>query len=157
MVMMTKRDELEFRAKEYPHHKKNFLWYVGVGLMVVAAVVLTIMYHNYLLSGVVISAGIALFKFSTVTPGTHDIRITRKGIYWGKDFFAYHNLKAFWISTAGEHTTVYFERLNFHPMISFVIPDEQIDAVADYLINHLPWHLHKNEPMPDRLNRLLKF
>ncbi len=153
---MTKRDEIEFKAKEYPHHEKNALWYIGIGLLVVVAVILTIKYHNYLLSGVAIAAGLAVFSMARQKPGTHDVRLTPKGIYWGKDFFAYHHLKAFWIADAGGHTTVYLERLNLNPVLSFVVADSEIEKIADYLFCHLPWHDHKNEPIPDRLNRFFK-
>ncbi|HUD21131.1 MAG TPA: hypothetical protein VMQ44_03640 [Candidatus Saccharimonadales bacterium] len=153
---MAKRDELEFSAKEFPHHEKNHLWYFGIGLIVVAAIVITLKYHNYLLAAVAVAAGLAAFSLARVTPSTHSIKLTPKGVYFGKDFFPYHKLRAFWLALAGEHTTVYLERLNFSSMISFVIPESRADEVLEYLLNFLPWHEHKGEPIPDRLSRFLK-
>lgn len=151
-----KEPTISFESKEFPHHAKNELWYLGIGLLLLIGLYLALRDHNYLLAAVVIAAGLAIFRIARLQPSSRKIEITPRGLYWGDSFYPYHQLKAFWISENAGQLTVYLERPNFTPVIHFTVPDNRVDDVLTALSLELPFHQHKNEPLGDRLNRLLR-
>lgn len=147
---------IEITAKEFRQHTKNQFWYIGVSLMLLAFIYLTIVSQDYLMTAVVVAVGIAIFRLHNLRPGTKRVRLATSGVHWGDRFFAYHQLRAFWLATTGGQITIYLERLNLAAPISFVVPTYQAEPVIDYLTHHLPWHSHRYEPLSERLSRLLK-
>lgn len=152
----TTGQALEFSSKEFISHEKNQFWYIGIGLLILVSIYLALKYHDYLLSAVALAVGVAVFRVARLEPNHRAIKINEKGVYWGTDFIAYHQLRCFWASEAGEHTMIYLDRLNLSTTISFDIPDSRLDETVAYLSNHLPWHDHRTEPVSDRLSRFLK-
>lgn len=147
---------LEFGSKEFVHHDKNQFWYVGISLLLLVAIYLALKYSDYLLALVVVAVGIALFRLSGLKPAHKSVKITDKGIYWGHDFFGFHQLRSFWVTDSGNQTMIYLERLNLLPTISFDIPDQHLEKIIDYLSEQLPHHYHKTEPVTDRFARFFK-
>ncbi len=152
----NKTKSLEFKAKDWHHHQKNQFWYLGIGLLLVGLVVLALAFGEYLLSVVVLAAGVAIFRLGNLTPGARTIKLTSRGIYWGDRFFGYHQIRAFWIAEQAGKVTLYLERLNLAPAISFVIPSNEAEHALAYLGSQLPYHSHRGEPLGDRLSRFLK-
>jgi len=112
---------ISFSTKEFVQHERNQFWYVGIGLLLVAVIYLAIIYKNYFFAAALMAAGIAIFRLAHLEPQSREVRLTDKGVHWGKDFFGYHKLRSFYLARAGEHSLIYFERLNFSPAISFPI------------------------------------
>jgi len=147
---------ISFESREFPHHAKNELWYIGIGLLLLVGVYVSISAKNYLFALVVLAAGLAIFRLTHLKPGSRKVEITPRGVGWGEGFWGYHQLKNFWIGEVKEVVTVYIERPNSAPMIHFEVPDNKVEEVLTLLALELPFHAHKDEPMPDRLARLLR-
>lgn len=147
---------VEIESKEFPHYQKNDLWFVGMGLLLLVGLILTVRAGDYLASAVVIALALAIFRLASIRPARRQVRITVRGVYWGKEFFPYHHLKAFWVTGIDGQYTVYLERPNFAPTLHFMVPEAKIDAAAGLLSLLLPLHTHRGEPVPDRLNRFLR-
>ncbi|HSX41759.1 MAG TPA: hypothetical protein VLE93_00215 [Candidatus Saccharimonadales bacterium] len=146
---------LEFTAKDWHHHPKNQFWYLGMGLMLAGFLVLALVFGQYLLAVVIVAVGVAIIRIGNLTPGARTIKLTTKGVTWGDRFFGYHQLRAFWVAEQADKTTLYLERLNLSPAISFVIPNHSAPQALAFLGSQLPYHSHKGEPLGDRLSRLL--
>lgn len=147
---------LEFTAKDWHHHPKNQFWYLGMGLLLVALLVVALVFGEYLLSAVVVAVGVAIFRLGNVTPTAQTVKLSARGVQWGNKFFGYHQLRAFWAAEQADRVTLYLERLNLAPAISFVIPRHQAEGALSFLSHQLPYHHHRGEPLADRLSRLLK-
>ncbi|MDO8650533.1 MAG: hypothetical protein Q7K33_04490 [Candidatus Berkelbacteria bacterium] len=147
---------IRFESLEFPHHAKNELWYIGIGLLLLVGLFASISTKNYLFALVVVAAGIAIFRLAHLKPGSRKVEITPRGVLWGDQFWGYHQLKSFWISEAAGAVTVYLERPNLKPMLHFTVPDHQVEQVLLVLSLELPFHAHKDEPIPDRFARLLR-
>lgn len=148
--------KISFSSKEFPHHAKNELWYIGIGLLLLVGLFASISIKNYLFALVVVAAGIAIFRLAHLRPGERKIEITPRGVGWGDGFWAYHQLKNFWISEVSGEVTVYLERPNLKPALHFAVPNNQVESVLTVLSLELPFHAHKDEPIPDRFARLLR-
>lgn len=55
-----------------------------------------------------------------------------------------------------EKVSVYLERLNLAPQLTFLIPETKAREVVLFLDSYLPHHYHKGEPFGDRVSRWLK-
>src|SRR3989338_11642849 len=98
---------ISFDSKEFPHHAKNELWYIGIGLLLLVGLFASISIKNYLFALVVVAAGIAIFRLAHLKPGSRKVEITPRGVMWGDQFWGYHQLKNFWISEASGAVTIY--------------------------------------------------
>src|SRR3990167_4049798 len=107
-----KEPSIRFESLEFPHHAKNELWYIGIGLLLLVGVFASISTKNYLFALVVVAAGLALFRFTHLEPGNRKVEISPKGVSWGEGFWGYHQLKGFWIGEVKDVVTVYIERPN---------------------------------------------
>src|SRR3990167_1372556 len=154
--VIEKELRISFDSKEFPHHAKNELWYICIGLLLLVGLFASISVKNYLFALVVVAAGIAIFRLAHLKPGERKIEITPRGVGWGDGFWAYHQLKNFWISEVSGEVTVYLERPNLKPVLHFAVPDHQVESVLTVLSLELPFHAHKDEPIPDRFARLLR-
>ncbi|MDP3992673.1 MAG: hypothetical protein Q8Q05_00410 [bacterium] len=153
---VEKELKISFDSKEFPHHAKNELWYIGIGLLLLVGLYASISVKNYLFAVVVVAAGMAIFRLAHLRPESRKIEITPRGVGWGDGFWAYHQLKNFWISEVSGEVTVYLERPNLKPVLHFSVPDHQVESVLTVLSLELPFHAHKDEPISDRFARLLR-
>lgn len=151
-----RRPTLSFHSDEFFHHTKNELWYLGIGLLLIAGVIGSIYARNYLFALVVITGGIAIFRLANLKPGTRRVEISNRGVTWGDDAIPFHQIKAFFLSAHHDQVVVYLERLNMAPVLHFTVPEEQLDQVLDVLAQNLPMHHHKDEPIGDKLGKWLK-
>jgi len=156
-VAAPKSAELEITVREFHHHPKDQFWYVGVGLLLTAVAVGLAWTGNYLLTVVVVALGLAVFRLANVHPQTKSIRLTASGLYWGDQFFGFHQFKGFWLSETDLNIAFYLERPNLAPLISFIVPTPKADELILMLSHQLPHHYHKGEPLSDRLSRLARF
>src|SRR3989344_8583337 len=88
-----KEPSISFESQEFPHHAKNELWYIGIGLLLLVGLFASISIKNYLFALVVVAAGIAIFRLTHLRPGSKMVEITPRGIAWGDEFWGYHQLK----------------------------------------------------------------
>ncbi len=151
-----KEREINFLSKDFPHHPKNELWYIGISLLLLVGLLASISLKNYLFAVVVVAAGSAIFRLAHLQPGSRKVKITPRGIGWGEAFWGYHQLKNFWVAEANDEITVYLEQPNLKPVLHFAVPDHQVESVLVALSLELPFHAHKDEPIPDRFARLLR-
>lgn len=136
--------------------KKNHLWYIGVGILLIGFLILTINAQDYLMTAVVLASAIALYRLANLKSESRQVTISEDGIQWGKEYFGYHSFRAFWIDQHGDNFGIYLERLNFRPTISLTTKEDKLDELLEILIEKLPFHSHRNTPLPEHFSRLLK-
>lgn len=146
---------VELTVQDFYHRPKNNFWFVGIGVLAVAAGYLAVSAHDYLMLAVVVAVVIALFRVAGLRPASRAVRINSHGLSWGNQFFAYHQLKAFWLSGGDDAVTIHLERPNAALSLSFLVPLDQAEPITKALIDHLPYHHHRGEPVGERFARLL--
>ncbi len=148
---------LRFAAHDSHHHRKNSLWYVGIGLLFVAVLAALYQAGEYLLMAVAGAAVLALFRLADLGVRERDIQISEHGVTFGDEFWSFFQLRAFWAAEHADSVSIYIERLNWAPTVHFIVPHARAEEVVQLLADHLPWHDHRSEPLGDRLGRLLRF
>jgi hypothetical protein len=141
---------------DFVKHERDIYWYVGVGMLLLLTFCVMIYIKEYLLALVVIGVALAGWRLIHAEPTKHEVKITKTGVYWGNQFFAYHQLHCFWFNSVEGNTTFHVERLNFNPEISFIVPDASSEAVFDHLLTALPWRHDTSEGVSDKLGRWFK-
>ncbi|MEK7548855.1 MAG: hypothetical protein AAB499_03075 [Patescibacteria group bacterium] len=147
---------LAFSVKEFPYHQKNHFWYLGITMLLLVVLLVGLRYGNYTLALVAVALALAIFRVAKERPRSLDFRLSVRGVYWGKSFFAWHKLKSFWLDNADDRFNLYLEPVNFSPLVHIVLPTTAVDRVVEFLADHLPFHYHRREPLGDKLNRWLK-
>ena len=148
---------LIFSAQDSHDHPKNQLWYLGIAILTLAALAGLYQAGEYLLMLVMVALALAVFRLAGVGVKEHQVRLTDRGVTYGDEFFPYFQLRAFWLAEHAGVVSVYIERLNLSPSLHFIVPESRAESLVEFLVDHLPWHHHKNEPLGDRLGRLLRF
>lgn len=154
---MTKKStgQLTIESAELPNRPKNSLWYLGVGVMLLGFLIVTFYVRDYLLMAVVVAAGIALFRLANLHSETKRVSFAADGIAWGGKKLPYHNFKAFWLGFHDGHYSLYLDQINLRPTLSLLVEEKDLEPLGEILGAHLPFHPHKNVPLPDRFSRLL--
>lgn len=140
---------LEWHSPQHHFDKKTTDWYWIFGIIVLAAAVLAFYFGDFLFGVFIIIAGITIgflsFKETQVLP----IKVTKKGVIFGRQLYPWTSYSSFWIED--EH--VHGARILMNPQNSFlplvIIPiNEEVDLndVRETLLNFL-----EEEPMTESL------
>ncbi len=125
---------LEWEGREYDHNPKSADWYWALGIISVAGTVAAVLFGNYLLAALIVTAAAALALHAAKVPPVHRFRLVDRGIVIGDELHPFERMVSFSVleDVAGE----------FPPMISIkneswlsphlIIPLEGVDADAVY-------------------------
>lgn len=131
---------LEWHSPEHRFDKKANDWYWILGIICVAASILSFYFKNFLFGVFVIIAGLTIGMLSYKETKVVWIKITIKGIIFGRHLYPWASYRSFWIED--EH--IHGARILFHPTRSYlpliIIPvNEEVDLndVQDVLLEFL--------------------
>ncbi len=155
MVNKSSGKHLLIESAELPNRPKNSLWYLGVGILLLGFLIVTFYSRDYLLMAVVVAAGVAVFRLANQHSETKKVAFSDAGVDWGGKSLPYHHFKAFWLGFHDGQYNLYLDQTNWRPNLSLMIAEKDIEPLAEILGAHLPFHAHKNVPLPDRFSRLL--
>ncbi len=151
---------MEWETPEYEHFGKDVGWYKGVIIVTVIAVVLSLIFKNFLLALILLIGGFTIMLYGSRLPLIIKIKLTPKGILINKDLYLYQKLHSFWISDEhGEARTpkLIIEADRFF-LPHLVIPLNNVgrEATRDYLLQYLP-EMHHEESLADVIFDLVHF
>lgn len=155
MVKKSSGKHLVIESAELPNRPKNSLWYLGVGVLLLGFLVITFYSRDYLLMAVVIAAGVAMFRLANLHSEAKKVTFSDAGVNWGDKSLPYHHFKAFWLGFHDGRYSLYLDQTNFRPTLSLIVAEKDLEPLAEILGDHLPFHAHKNVPLPDRFSHLL--
>ena len=103
---------LEWHSPEHHFDKKSKDWYWILGVFALGASILAFYFDNFLFGVFILIAsltiGILSYKETKITP----VKITYKGIIFGKQLYPWLSYRSFWIED--EHTHGF--RILMHPL-----------------------------------------
>src|SRR3989338_5644829 len=85
----------EWEGQEYEHNPKNADWYWAVGIVATAAVIASILFANYLLAVLIVTAAVTLGLHAAKHPPTHQFKITDEGLVIDNDLHPYEHMHSF--------------------------------------------------------------
>lgn len=131
---------LEWHSPQHHFDKKTTDWYWIFGIIVLAAAVLAFYFGDFLFGVFIIIAGITIgflsFKETQVLP----IKVTKKGVIFGRQLYPWTSYSSFWI----EDERIHGAHILLNPTNSFlplvIIPiNEEVDLneVRDVFLDFL--------------------
>jgi len=131
---------LAWHSPEHHFDKKSNDWYWMLGIVCIGAAVLAFYFDNLLFGIFIVIAGLTVGMLSYRETKVVPIRITSKGLIFGRHLYPWASFRSFWIED--EH--VHGARILLHPASSYLplntIPvNEEVDLndVRDILLEFL--------------------
>lgn len=136
-------DELQdvaWQAKEYIAPEKNTIWYVCLGLVVVAVVLLDLFYvRSYTLTALIIAIAVVLIVMSVRPARIINYRLANEGLYIGETLIDLNEYKAFGVIHDGKENSLFLIPIKrFRPGLSVYFPVESGESIVDNLGQRLP-------------------
>lgn len=145
---------LRWQATEYIHHERTALWYVILGIVVVAFIALALLVFNSITFAILIPVMlIALVVYVRRPPSILNYVLSRKGLHVNDHLYSYDQFKAFGVVSHDElHSVVLLPRKRFQVSQTVYFPEDVGESLVDMLAARLPMQ----EVKLDVIDRLLK-
>jgi hypothetical protein len=150
---------LEWEFAEFTKHQRGFWWYVLTTAAAVGMIIWAIIDRNILFAIIILIAAMLYFALSRREPGRITIRLTEDGIEVGRNFYAYSELKDFWLF----YRPPDLKKLYIHfktalrPSLTVPLEDQNPVTLREVLLRYLPEDVEQEEePATDELSRRLK-
>ena len=131
---------LEWHSPEHHFDKKSKDWYWILGVFALGASISAFYFDNFLFGVFILIASLTIGILSYKETKVTTVKITYKGIVFGKQLYPWLSYRSFWIED--EHTHGF--RILMHPLNSYlpltIIPiNEEVDLndVRDILLEFL--------------------
>lgn len=158
---MMKQEPIVWHSHEYKHHEKNGDWFWAVGIITLSALVIAILFGNYILGILIVLSGFCLMLFGNKEPEHIRFEINGAGIMIDKTLFPFGTLHSFWVEN-NDHLQVESKlfirsKKALVPLIHIpLIWDVDPELVRAQLLTHLTEEEHY-ESFSHRLLQYLGF
>lgn len=148
---------VKWQAKEYISPDKNALWYLGLGVVVVAVILLDLLVLKaYTVSLLILAIAAVLVVMSIRPPRVIDYTLSDDSLKVGEQLFNLNEYKSFGVVHDGKENSVLLIPIKrFKPGLSVYFPVESGEAIVDLLGTRLPMQeIHLD--FVDRIVRMLR-
>ncbi len=142
-----KKEPMTWHNHEYEHRVKSRDWFVAVGIITVSAFIIAILFNNYILSILILLAGLCMILFGNKEPDHVRFEINGAGILIDNVLYPFGTLHSFWVENNDHHElpSMLFIRSN-KPLVPLIhIPliwDVDPEIVRTHLLEHIPEEEH---------------
>ncbi|MDI6777607.1 MAG: hypothetical protein QMD77_00275 [Patescibacteria group bacterium] len=146
-----------WEAPEYEHFEKHPKWYWIMGGILLAIVVYALVTNSILMAIMFILIGMLGYVYAEREPRIIKMQITPDGIQVDNYFYAYNDLKSFWIfyeAEEGIRVLSLHSRKTFLPYIHIPIGNANPILIRETLVQYLP-EIKQELTILDRLERLI--
>ncbi len=149
---------VSWTASEFIAHQKSAGWYILLSLAAVAvAVVIYFLTRDYISSGIILLAAVALGVFAARKPRTLNYQLDNTGIHIGSKSYPYGDFKSFSIIDEGMISSITLTPLKrFMPPLSMYYEHKDEDRITGTLGAYLPFEEGKPD-MVDNFMRRIRF
>ena len=133
-------------------------WYGVAGLVALLAIGYTIYTSQWVGLAVVMMIGVIMYLVGRVSPRQFVHQLTDRGVKIGDKFYAYGQLRAFWVTIVPEGRA-----LNLLPakklslLLTLQLGDADVEKVREILLEFLPEEAGRGEDLVDRVGRWFRF
>ena len=131
---------ITYQAEEFTYVESPKEWFIGIGAVTVAGVVLSLVLDNPLFAIICVLIGGLFAYFSQKKPGVITVTVSDKGVRCGHEAFPYNKIDHFWMITtnAGIHhlllrTPLEFDGIAIVPIAPEVNPEDIAHILSDYV------------------------
>jgi len=149
---------ISWKIHAYPHYDRGAWWYIIMGILAGALLIVSFASHNFLLAAITIMAAIALVLQGTAHPPVIDVEISPLGIRRGGHFISYPSIARFWIIYDPPVKSLYLTiPRSIFSTIHIPIEDQDPIELRNILKKYAPEDLEReHEPISDSLSRIFK-
>jgi hypothetical protein len=137
----TQVKSISWTAHEHVHREKTKDWYWSLGILVVTASVLSIIFGNYIFAILILIIGVSLSVVGHREPALVDFELNKMGLKIGKKLYPYATLESFWVENNEEygiHSELLIKsRKTIMPLIVISLDGVDPSDVRDFLLYHL--------------------
>ncbi len=132
---------ITWETYEHEHREKSKDWYWSLGILIVTASVLSIIFGNYLFGILLIVIGVSLAVVGSKHPKLTIFELNKMGIRIGNKLFPYATLEAFWVQDNEEHDRpsqlLIKSRKTMVPLLIIPIDGIETHEIRDFLLYNL--------------------
>jgi len=136
--MEKDREEIEWKAFEYLHEKKDSEWYWSVGILTLAGIVSAYLFGDPLLVVLVFLLGFTAALFGTRQPKELSFGVSKRGIRADRILYPFQNLYSFWIlEKKDEDLLLLKSQKKLATQISIPLGDVDLELLRTFLLKCL--------------------
>ena len=144
-------DKIIWQTKEYEYREKTNDWFWAVGVIALSAIIISIIYGNYVFAIFMAIATATLLMYSVKKPETLEIEINNKGIRIQKELHPYKTIKSFWVdSLSREKKLILSTDRIIMPIMALSIEESSPEEIRLLLLRHIKEE-EIHEPVSQRL------
>ena len=149
----------EWDFPEYTKHERTIVWYIVAGIVVLGILIFSFVTANILFAVLTIMVIIILVFMQQREPRILNFKITDEGLVIENRFYAYDEIKSFWIVYELPHLkNLYFE---FKSLVvpRLTVPYDDIDPnrLQSFLAQYIEIDDEREgEPVSESISRLLR-
>lgn len=148
---------LAWEAPEFEYYEKNWRWYVGLIMIVLALATWFYLTRNYSAIAVVTLAAILIYQHASRSPQNIKYTLDLEGFKIKDKLYSWDQLKSFWIVINQGSSHLYLETTNRPFTIKAVHLDNvDLDELRARLIRHLPEQSTYGERLTESFIRWFK-
>lgn len=137
----TKIKSLSWSAHEHEHREKSKDWYWSLGILTVTALILSIVFSNYIFGVLILIIGFSLAIVGSKEPRLIDFELNTTGVKIDKQLFPYSTLEAFWVENNQDNhlpsQLLIKSKKAVMPLIIMPLENTDPEAVRDFLLYRL--------------------
>lgn len=152
-----KGHSINWSGYEHQHEERSSDWFWALGIIATSAAITSILFANFLFALLIIVAATTLGILATKEPEIVEFVLSDKGMTVGDTFYAYADIRAFWVEEDEEETTLLVDTLKaMAPHLVIPINDVSADEVRDMLKEFVEEE-ELAEPISHKILELLGF
>ena len=156
LVMVAKKNLVNWEAREYIAHDKNVGWYIGFAVVVIALIALSCVLKQWSFLALVVCAAIALLLYTVRKPRVLHYSLDDDGLTEGNNLYIYEDFRAFGVLIEDNHCSiVLLPKKRFAAAVTVYFPETSGEEIVDIFGEHLPMESVKLDVI-DKLVRLLR-
>ena len=145
---------VSWEAEEYVTHDHNFIWYIGLLVVVAILSAIAILLKGWTFLILIILSAITLLIYILRPPRKIHYKLDNKGLTEENKLHNYENFRAFGILKEDSHfSAILIPKKRFAIQVKVYFPEGSGEAIVDQLGNHLPME----EVKPDILDKIVNF
>ena len=154
---MDSIEKLQWSALEYEERERSNDWFWGLGVIVVAVAITSIIYSNYFFAVLVILGGAMLGFFAVKKPAVILYELNDKGLQAGTRLFPYENISAFWVRKELNPSLFIKAERFFMPILSVPIHEDSATQIREVFLAKNIAEVEMKEPTSERIIDSLGF
>ena len=147
-----------WEAPEHNHIEKTADWYWVLGILAVAASIVSIIFDNALFGIVILLAAMVMFMTGNKRPRIIPFEVSMRGVRIDSDLYPYATLESFYLDEenhTGPQLILKSKKL-FVPLLILPIPEEYIEDI-EHIVSARIMEEHLEEPLSHKILEFVGF